>query len=76
MNIDEQTLVEIEDYVKYLEEKFGLKPETMDDISKAISIQRSELKKLRIGSFCPMCDSGNIQQRNGVSVCFDCGTHF
>jgi len=47
MNLDETTLIEILDYICYLEEKFGLKSETMDDILKAISLQRKENKKLK-----------------------------
>lgn len=40
MILDEETLLEIEDYINHLEEVFGLKPETMEDFSKAISQQR------------------------------------
>jgi hypothetical protein len=34
MNIDETTLIEIQDYINALDEKVGLKPETMGDVRK------------------------------------------
>lgn len=46
MNLDEETLMEIEDYIKHLDEKIGLKAETMLDVEKAINRCRSELKNL------------------------------
>ena len=49
MNIDETTLIEIQDYINALDEKVGLKPETMEDVRKAISKHKSELKNLRLG---------------------------
>lgn len=49
MNIDETTLIEIQDYINALDEKVGLKPETMADVRKAISKHKSELKNLRLG---------------------------
>jgi len=50
MNLDEETLMEIEDYVKYLDEKIGLKPETMIDVEKAINKYRLELKVANLNS--------------------------
>lgn len=44
MNLDQQTLIEIEDYINHLDEKIGLRPETMLDIDKAISKYRNGLK--------------------------------
>ena len=49
MNIDETTLIEIQDYINALDEKVGLKPETMADVRNAISKHKSELKNLRLG---------------------------
>ncbi len=45
MNLDIQTLMEIEDYVKHLDESIGLKPETILDIEKAINKYRRQIKK-------------------------------
>jgi len=48
MNIDETTLIEIQDYINALDEKVGLKPETMADVRNAISKHKYELKNLRL----------------------------
>ena len=53
MNITEETLLEIEDYINYLEERVGLKPETVLDVQNAINRERNRLRKI-----CPNC-SGN-----------------
>lgn len=46
MNLDETTLIEIQDYINALDEKVGLKPETVEDIRSAIDKYRTELKNL------------------------------
>lgn len=46
MNLDTTTLIEIMDYVNSLDEKIGLKPETIDDIQNAINKYKSELPSL------------------------------
>lgn len=80
MKLDETTLIEIQDYIDTLDEKVGLKPETVEDVRKAIDKHRTELKNLRLvavsGLVCPLCKSDNIQKRSGYDVCFDCGRHF
>lgn len=48
MKFDEETLIEIEDYIQALDEQVGLKPETVIDINKAIGKQRGLVKKLAI----------------------------
>lgn len=80
MKLDETTLIEIQDYIAALDEKVGLKPETVEDVRKAIDKHRTELKNLRLvavsGLVCPLCESDNIHKRSGFDVCFDCGHHF
>lgn len=44
MKFDEETLMEIEDYIQALDEQIGLKSETMQDIEKAINKQKNKLK--------------------------------
>ena len=39
MILNEETLLEIEDYINHLEEVFGLNTETMFDVSRAINDQ-------------------------------------
>jgi len=46
MNFDEETLMEIEDYIQALDENVGLKVETIQDIAQAISEQRGLVKKI------------------------------
>jgi hypothetical protein len=48
MNFDKETLIEIEDYIQALDEKVGLKVETIQDIAQAITKQRGLVKKLTI----------------------------
>ena len=73
MNIDETTLIEIQDYINALDEKVGLKPETMADVRNAISKHKYELKNLRLadvvgqseqlkpnGSYYSECECGNL----------------
>jgi hypothetical protein len=45
MNFDEETLLEIEDYIKALDESVGLKPETVLDVQKAIIKKRKQLQE-------------------------------
>ncbi len=45
MNLDEETLLEIEDYIKHLDEKFGLKYDTMLDIESALTKYHNQIKK-------------------------------
>ncbi len=46
MTFDETTLIEIQDYINQLDEKVGLKPETMEDVRSAIAKHRSDLQKI------------------------------
>lgn len=46
MNFDEETLIEIEDYIQALDEQVGLKPETILDINRAITKQRKLVKNI------------------------------
>ena len=48
MKFDEETLIEIEDYINALDESVGLESPTLIDIDKAIAKKRKELKKLTI----------------------------
>lgn len=48
MKLDETTLIKIQDYINTLDEKVGLKPETVEDVRKAIDKHRTELKNLRL----------------------------
>tara|TARA_R110000824_G_scaffold369304_2_gene558763 strand:+ start:1035 stop:1199 length:165 start_codon:yes stop_codon:yes gene_type:complete len=50
MNIDETTLIEIEDYIDELDTSVGLENSTLTDIKNAISKKRDELKKLHIAN--------------------------
>ena len=47
MNFDEETLIEIEEYIQALDEQVGLKPETILDINKAITNQRKLVKNTK-----------------------------
>ncbi len=62
MNIDEETLLEIEDYISALDEGFGLTAETMADIRKAIQKRRVELQS------CDVCGSEDITEYSGMGV--------
>ena len=48
MKFDEETLIEIENYIQVLDEQVGLKPETVRDIEKAINKQKCKLKNCSI----------------------------
>ena len=80
MNLDEETLMEIEDYIKHLDEKIGLKAETMLDIEKAINRCRSELKNLHkanvIKSVCVHCGKGREMHTVHSAMCLDRMHHF
>lgn len=43
MILDKETLIEIQDYINELDEKFGLKPETMRDVENAIGLAKIEI---------------------------------
>jgi len=62
MKLDETTLIEILYYINALDEKVGLKSETVEDIRNAINKHKSELKNLRLVAVigakrkvCPVC---------------------
>lgn len=76
MNLDETTLIEIQDYINALEEQVGLESETVKDIQRAISRYRTKRLLVASGLRCPSCYSENIHNRSGYDVCFDCGHHF
>ena len=44
MKFDEETLIELEDYINALSENVGLSPETEIDVYRAIARQRRKLK--------------------------------
>ena len=46
MKFDEETLLEIDDYIEALDESVGLSSETIIDVKKATSRQRRKLKIL------------------------------
>lgn len=48
MELDETTLIEIQDYINALDDRVGLKPETIEDVRNAIDKHKSELKNLRL----------------------------
>lgn len=48
IELDETTLIEIQDYINALDEKVGLKPETVEDVREAINKHRTEFKNLRL----------------------------
>ena len=60
MRLDETILIEIQDYINELDEKVGLKPETMEDVRKAIDKHRTKLKNLRLTVVSGLsCKCGN-----------------
>lgn len=46
MEFTQELLIEIEDCINYLDRDVGLKPETMQDIQKAIAEQKRRLSNL------------------------------
>ena len=48
MKLDETILIEIQDYINALDNKVGLKPETVEDLENAIDKCKAELKKMRV----------------------------
>lgn len=64
MKLDETTLIEIQDYIDALDEKVGLKPETVEDVRKAIDRYRTELKNLRL-----VAVSGRSEQLANFCTC-------
>jgi hypothetical protein len=78
MKLDETTLIEIQDYIDALDEKVGLKPETLEDVRTAIDKHKTELKNLRLVAVsgrseqfsCPFpetkgCDRHKIDDEEG-----------
>jgi hypothetical protein len=63
MKLDETTLIEIQDYINALDEKVGLKPETMEDVRKAIDKHLTELKNFRLVA---------VSGRSELLVCGNC----
>jgi hypothetical protein len=80
MKLDETILIEIQDYINELDEKVGLKPETIEDVLKAIDKHRTELKNLRLvvvskslSSTPCVCGDNFNPYRDGGS-CWNCET--
>lgn len=65
MNFDEETLIEIEDYINALHEQVGLGMNTRADIDKAIGKKRKELKNLTI----PVVSDSTLDE---LVQCADC----
>lgn len=74
MKLDETTLIEIQDYIDALDEKVGLKPETVEDIRKAIDKHKAELKNLRLVAVSGECvhDYQLNTLKNDI-LCTKCG---
>ena len=76
-----ESLEEFEDYIKQLDENVGLKPETYKEVMKAISKERTKLKKLIIGDVVvpkgTLCECNWPLVRTGTSeraeYCGNCG---
>jgi hypothetical protein len=78
MNFDEETLLEIEDYINELHEQVGLKIETLVDIEKCLSEKRKQLKKLTMQRVVNSVDCEHEEkpmQGDGFTyvVCIKCG---
>jgi ribosomal protein L29 len=81
MRLDETTLIEIQDYINELDKKIGLKPETMEDVRKAIDKHRTELKNLRLVAVSRqlVCSHEKIEHIDNFSdrmECVSCGKSF
>lgn len=63
----EETLEELEDYIKQLEEKHGLSAKTSIEVYKAINKERKQLKKLNIADVVVSFYCG--AEHNGGSLC-------
>jgi hypothetical protein len=77
MILDEVNLMELEDYINWLDETVGLKIETVLDVQNAISKRRNELKNFHksdvIKSVCVGC--GNPVKdfdENNNNCCDEC----
>ncbi len=75
----EETLLELEDYIKQLEEKHGLTPKTAIEVYKAIEKERKQLKKLIIddvivpkGTLCLDCEKKPAITGYDMHFCEDC----
>jgi hypothetical protein len=79
MKLDETTLIEIQDYINELDEKVGLKPETIEDVRKAIDKHRTELKNLRLVAVMVelpdnhVCRYSKAMNQPYPRLCVDCG---
>ena len=77
MKFDEETLIEIEDYIQALDENVGLKVETVQDIAQAITKQRKLVKKINYDTVldavnCEVCGTKLSEQEKGrVENCCD-----
>lgn len=67
MNIDETTLIELEDYIRHLDETVGLKAETMLDFDRAIAKKRKELKNLTQAAVTPPLPSRCCGRCDGIN---------
>jgi ribosomal protein L29 len=81
MRLDETTLIEIQDYINELDKKIGLKPETIEDVRKAIDKHRTELKNLRLVAVSSqlVCSHEKIEHIDNFSdrmECVSCGKSF
>jgi hypothetical protein len=85
MKLDETTLIEIQDYIDALDEKVGLKPETLEDVRTAIDKHKTELKELRIADVSRRseqllccCDNSNAfkEMEEGKDTCSKCGNPY
>lgn len=78
MNFNEETLIEIEDYIQALDEKVGLKPETILDINRAITKQRKLVKNINYDTVletvnCAVCGKElTEQEKEGGNCCDEC----
>lgn len=73
MKLDETTLIEIQDYIDALDEKVGLKLETVEDVRKAIDRHRTELKNLRLVAVSGQVCTCTTAKEIGYPKCLMCG---
>lgn len=77
MNFDEETLIEIEDYIQALDEQVGLKPETILDINRAITKQWKLVKNINYDTVldavcCPKCGKDEVETNSKGNWCINC----
>ena len=77
MKLNEETLIEIEDYIQALDENVGLKIETIRDLAQAITKHRGLVKKLTIpvvivpkGTLCDRCETEKEDAKD--EMCVNC----